>query len=372
LDDDAGDLSGSAYVFVRSGSNWAEQAKLTASDAAAGDNFGISVAISGDTAVVGAFGDNTDAGDLSGSAYVFVRPGSNWAEQAKLTASDAAASDSFGYSVAIDGDTAVVGAPNDSDAGYKSGSAYAFARSGSSWTEQAKLTAPDAAEFDEFGTSVAVSDDTAVVGAFGDSDAGNSSGSAYVFVRSGSSWTEQAKLTASDAAANDQFGFSVAISGDTAVAGAPNDNEAAFAAGAAYVLVNVTEADLLVSLDADRPTVRQGNLLTYTITVRNLGPNRAVNAVVEDVLSSGTTFVSASADHGGFTGPPPGQTGTVTWYPGDLPSGDQEAAQIRVTVIVRGRTTITNTATVSSETFDANPANNSASITVRVVPGGRR
>ncbi|HXG63632.1 MAG TPA: hypothetical protein VNO70_00905 [Blastocatellia bacterium] len=235
---------------------------------------------------------------------------------------------------------------------------------------ETKLTASDAASSDAFGFSVAISGDTVVVGAPFDETI---AGSAYVFVRSGSMWTEQSKLTASDAAEGDAFGNSVAISGDTVVVGAVADDTAAGSdTGSAYVFVNATEADLLLSLGVDKTEVRKGDLLTYTITVRNFGPNRAVNTVVNDVLSSGTTFVRAHANKGGFTAPPPGQTGTVTWYPGDLLNGDQEAAQIQVTVIVRGRTTITNTATVFSETFDPNMANNSASITTSVAPGGKK
>ena len=142
-------------------------------------------------------------------------------EVAKLTASDAAADDVFGNGfVSISGDTAVVGAYLNDDAGTDSGSAYVFVRNGTSWTQQAKLTASDAAAGDQFGFAVSISGDTAVVGAFGNDDAGSNSGSAYVFVRSGTSWTQQAKLTASDAAAGDGFGVPVSISGDTAVVGA--------------------------------------------------------------------------------------------------------------------------------------------------------
>jgi hypothetical protein len=171
---------GSAYVFTRSGSTWTQQAKLTASDAAAGDLFGDPVSVSGDTAVVGAYG-NDDAGSWSGSAYVFTRSGGVWTQQAKLTASDAAADDWFGISVSVSGDTAVVGSDWDDDAGRNSGSAYVFKRNGSTWTQQAKLTASDAAEGDWFGVSVSVWGDTAVVGSSFDDDAGLYSGSAYVF-----------------------------------------------------------------------------------------------------------------------------------------------------------------------------------------------
>jgi hypothetical protein len=198
---------------------WSEQQKLTASDAAWNDDFGTSVALSGDTAVVGAPFDD-DAGSASGSAYVFVRSGTRWSQQQKLTASDAAPNDDFGLAVALSGDTAVVGAENNS--------AYVFVRSGTRWSEQQKLTASDAAAGAGgfFGNSVAVSGDTAVVGAYADVDAGGDSGAAYVFVRSGTRWSEQQKLTASDAAAGIRFGNSVAVSGDTAVVGAYADDSA--------------------------------------------------------------------------------------------------------------------------------------------------
>jgi len=231
-DDDAGSFSGSAYVFVRSGTTWTEQAKLTASDPATLDFFGFSVSISGDTAIVGASGSVFGSGP--GFAYVFVRSGTTWTEQAKLTASDAAAGDFFGFSVSISGDTAIVGAHGNDDTGSNSGSAYVFVRSGTTWTEQAKLTASDAAAFDNFGFSVSISDDRAIVGARLDDDAGGNSGSAYIFDFDGTSWT-QTKLTASDAAAGDQFGRSVSISGDRAIVGALLDDDAGGNSGSAYI-----------------------------------------------------------------------------------------------------------------------------------------
>jgi FG-GAP repeat/Bacterial TSP3 repeat len=230
-DDDAGVSSGSAYVFVRTGLGWSQQAKLTAADSAASDFFGGSVAISGDTIVVGADGAD-DGGGSSGSAYVFVRSGTSWSQQAKLTAADAATADLFGGRVAIAGDIAVVSASADDDAGSESGSAYVFARSGSSWSQQAKLTASDAATGDYFGISVSVSGESIVVGAPGNDDAGWQSGSAYVYTRNGSLWSQQAKLTAADPAADDGFGLSVALSDETIVVGAPWKT---LAAGAAYV-----------------------------------------------------------------------------------------------------------------------------------------
>lgn len=231
LDDGlAGADQGSAYVHVRSGASWSVQAKLTSDDAAAGDLLGSAVSASGDYAVVGARG----ASSAAGAAYVFVRSGTVWTQQTKLTASDAAAGDAFGASAAIHGDTVVIGAPGASSA---AGAAYVFVRSGTVWTQQAKLTAGDAAAGDEFGGAAALSGNTAVVGAaMDDGAAGANQGSVYVFVRSGTVWSQQVKLTANDAAAGDQYGSSVGVDIDTAIVGAMMDDGAAGAdQGGAYL-----------------------------------------------------------------------------------------------------------------------------------------
>ncbi|MEX0785839.1 MAG: FG-GAP repeat protein [Dehalococcoidia bacterium] len=240
-DDDNGDDSGSAYVFQHSSGVWTEQAKLTASDFAARDLFGASVSVSGDTALVGALGDD-DNGSGSGSAYVFQDSGGVWSEQAKLTASDGAAFDTFGFSVSLSGDTALVSALLDDDNGADSGSAYVFQRSGGVWSEQAKVTASDGAAGDEFGYEVSLSGNTALVGAAEDDDNGDDSGSAYVFLRSGGVWSEQAKLTASDGAAGDEFGYAVSVSGDTALVGAYLDDDNGADSGSAYVYASLAPA----------------------------------------------------------------------------------------------------------------------------------
>lgn len=222
------DGKGSAYVFVRRGGMWVEQAKLVASDGAVDDRFGLSLSVSGDTAIIGASND-----DGRGSAYVYVRNSGVWTEQAKLTASDGALNDSFGYSVSLSGNTAVIGAYVDQDNGYSSGSAYIFVRTDGVWLEQAKLIASDAAANDNFGYSVSVSGETSIVGSYGNDDNGSASGSVYVYVRSNGVWTEQEKLTASDGSANDRFGQSVSLSGNTAVISSSGDNDR----GSAYVYI---------------------------------------------------------------------------------------------------------------------------------------
>ncbi|MBN2474704.1 MAG: hypothetical protein JXB62_08850, partial [Pirellulales bacterium] len=228
-------MSGSAYIFEFDGSQWVERQTLTASDAARGDQFGRSVAIRGNTAIVGAWRDD-DAGTSSGSVYVFEFDGSRWTEEQKLTASDATGSDYFGHSVAISGDTAIVGAYGNDDAGSGSGSAYVFQFDGSGWTEEQKLAASDAATGDRFGWSVAVNDGLAIVGAEWDADAGGYSGSAYVFQFDGGRWVQRQKLAASDAAAGDYFGNSVAVCGDTVIVGAMNADATGIDSGAAYRL----------------------------------------------------------------------------------------------------------------------------------------
>jgi hypothetical protein len=276
--------SGAAYVFVRSGTTWSQQAYLKASNTGIGDRFGAAVAVSGETVVIGAYQEDSNATGVNGNqsnnsvgnagaAYVFVRSGTTWSQQAYLKASNTNPSDSFGYSVAVSGDTVVVGAHGeDSNAtgvngnqgdnsATESGAAYVFVRSGTTWSQQAYLKASNTGVEDNFGTSVAVSGDTVVVGAEGeDSNAtginGNrgdnsaaESGAAYVFVRSGTTWSQQAYLKASNTGADDAFGISVAVSGDTLVVGArfearnatgvngnQGDNSAPFS-GAAYVFV---------------------------------------------------------------------------------------------------------------------------------------
>jgi|GEM_PF-2423013 len=233
-DDDNGDDSGSAYIFKRNGTDWIEEAKLLASDGAILDYFGCSVSISGDYAIIGAL-YNDDDGGSSGSAYIFTRSGTSWAEEAKLLASDGAMSDYFGCSVSIDGDYAIIGAYKDDDNGVNSGSAYIFKRSGTAWTQQAKLLASDGEMYDNFGCSVSIDSNYAVVGAEEDDDNGYASGSAYIFKRSGTAWTQQAKLLASDGAEYDLFGNFAAIDGDYAIIGAPGDDDNGYASGSAYV-----------------------------------------------------------------------------------------------------------------------------------------
>lgn len=249
---------GSVYVFVKPDSGWADviqTAKLTASDGEMNDWFGWAVAISGDAVVVGSRLGNVGANVDQGSAYVFVKPEGGWAacpvvngiphctETAKLIASDGAANDWFGSSVAIDGNTIVVGArADDVNANVNQGSAYVFVKPEGGWagnlTESAKLTASDGVANDALGEAAGISVDTVVVTApYHDIGVNGNQGSAYVFVKPGGGWagnlTESAKLSASDGSADDMFGWGAEISSDTVVVGAPSDDPN----GSAYVFV---------------------------------------------------------------------------------------------------------------------------------------
>lgn len=202
--------AGAAYIFRKDADGWQQIATLRASDGVEQDKFGESVSISGDTAIVGAQ-DDDDAVDSSGSAYVFREINGNWQQIAKLTADDAAENDRFGVSVAIDGQTAVIGTSANTDA------AYVFREVNGVWQQITKLTSPTPEPSHPFGNRVAIDGDTIVVTEplYGQDPAGE----AHVFQESAGLWQHVATLTASDARRYDYFGRSVAISNDTIVVG---------------------------------------------------------------------------------------------------------------------------------------------------------
>ena len=234
-DEDNGPKSGSAYVFVRSGGAWSQEAKLLPGDGQQEDHFGMAVGLSGDTAVVGAPRYVVNPGSGSGSAYVFVRSGTAWTQQAKLLPVPATPKLFFGRDVGASGETIVVGVPWDDAPGENSGSACVFVRSGTTWSQQGKLVASDGAPFDYFGSDVSLEGDRIAVGAYYDDDNGPYSGSAYSFVRSGSTWNQQAKLLPHDGETWDIFGDAVATEGDITVVGARWNDDHGGDSGSAYV-----------------------------------------------------------------------------------------------------------------------------------------
>ena len=250
--------AGAAYVFARSGTTWSQQAFLKASNAETYDTFGYALTISGETLAVGAFsedssaigGPNDNSAVMAGAVYVFIRSGTAWSQQAYLKGSNTEQFDLFGWSVAISGETLVVGARGEKSNGVggpgnnsanSAGAAYVFVRSGTTWSQQAYLKASNTETYDDFGWSVAVSGDTIVVGAAGEdsSSTGGQSdnstlnaGAAYVYVRSGTTWIQQAYLKSSTAASHSYFGEAASISGNNLVIGAEMEINTT---GAAYV-----------------------------------------------------------------------------------------------------------------------------------------
>ncbi|GAA5531468.1 FG-GAP repeat protein [Herpetosiphon gulosus] len=383
--DTAANQAGAAYVFVRNGTTWSQQAYLKASQVSAGDLFGFSVAVAGDTIVVSApYEDSSTMGvqnsatptvDEStlgaGGAYVFVRNGTTWSQQAYLKASQVSGTDLFGFSVAVSGNLVVVGSPNEDsstmgvqnsatptvdEALLDAGAAYVFVRNGTTWSqqaylkasqvsgtllhgivadrrlgEQAYLKASQVSGTDLFGASVAVSEETVVVGAYAEDSslAGvqNSAtptvdetvadaGAAYVFGRSGTTWSQQAYLKASQVSASDFFGYSVAVSEETVVVGAyaedsstmgvqnsatPTVDESASGAGAAYVFGRSgTTWSQQAYLKASQ--VSMGDLFGYSVAVS--GETVVVGAYAEDsstmgVQNSATPTVDESASGAG-------------------------------------------------------------------------
>lgn len=234
--DDKGEDAGAVVVFERIGFSWVQREILTAPDAMAGDAFGQSIALNDDYLVIGAPHDDGLAVD-TGGVYIYTRDGSGWRYHSKLTASDGAAGDLFGISVAIDDKTLLVGADLHDSAAENAGAVYAYVLQDNQWQQQAKLVASDAGKTDIFGVRVAISGDSALISARRDDidGIGMDAGSAYMFVRQGSHWKQQLKLTAPDAAADDRFGRGVALDGDTAIISAMNHDASGSDTGALYV-----------------------------------------------------------------------------------------------------------------------------------------
>ncbi len=345
--DNSASGAGAAFVFVRDGTTWSQQAYLKASNTGSGDQFGQSVGVSGNTVLVGARLEDSNATGIngnggnnqsinSGAVYVFVRSGAIWSQQAYLKASNTGSGDQFGSAVLISGDTVIIGAPNEDSASsadqnnnsvLDSGAVYVFTRTGTAWSQQAYLKAPNAESTDQFGRSLAISGSMLMVGAPNEdsgakevdgSQTDNSalnSGAAYVFVRMGTTWNHQTYLKASNTEASDFFGISVAISGDTVLAGAyqedsnatgSNGNEfdnSAESSGAAFIYAPPNTAPKIVAgslsriagnavLNSQIATVNDAedeeDKLTATI-------NGASSATVSGVTISGISISAAGS-----------------------------------------------------------------------------
>lgn len=252
-DDDMGAAAGAMYIFEHDGANWIETQKLLASNTNANARLGISLDLCGDTILAGASGDR-DNGDFAGAAHLFRYDGASWVEHQKLLASDGEADDRFGLGICLDGDVAVIGAPYDDD---RTGAAYVFTYDPESdeWIEEQKLVASDGEPEDDFG-SPCLDGNTIVVGAPNDdNENGVDAGAVYVFNHDGSMWVEAQRLLAPDGFFEQEFGRNPTIEGDVLVVGADEDDFHGHRAGAAYLFrFNGREwilAEKIVTSDGD-------------------------------------------------------------------------------------------------------------------------
>jgi len=238
--DGAQPLSGAAYVFERGPEGWLQTAKLAGSDGRPETCLGVSVALLDGTALVGdqCQGDATVI-PHQGSVYVFERSGTDWVEAGQLFASDPGRDDWFGGALAASGTRALIGALGNDVRGAESGSAYVFERGATAWSQTQQLIGSSTGAGDRFGTSVAIDADVAVVGADGDDDGGLGAGAVYVFEHVGASWAETRKLVAADAGAGQRFGSAVSLQGERMLVGAPLGQGGTTSSGAAYVFERV-------------------------------------------------------------------------------------------------------------------------------------
>jgi len=260
--------TGSAYIFKYNGTGWHQKEMLIPNDSGWGDNFGISVSLDGDTALIGSLSDNE-----KGSAYIFKYNGTKWNQEAKLIPSNSTNYLMFGYSVSLDGNTALIGAPGN----YKNtGSAFIFKYNGNLWVQQAKLNISSQAAYDHFGISVSIDGDTALIGET-DSDF------VYVFKRYGSKWNKEAKLYSSDDSSYKGFGCSVSIDEDTAFIGAENDRKNGSLSGAAYIYLRDKTNPYVKIINPKSAIYLAGKVITpyfFPVIVGNI----EIQATAEDDL----------------------------------------------------------------------------------------
>jgi hypothetical protein len=355
-DDDGAAFAGAVYIFARTGTTWTQQAYIKASNTGAGDRFGYSVALSGETLAVGAIGESSAAVGVNGNqsdnttgnagaVYIFVRSGTAWTQQAYIKASNTGLADLFGYSVALSGDTLGVGAIGEASAANgiggaqsdnsssNAGAVYIFARIGITWIQQAYVKASNTGTADNFGCSIVLSNDTLAVGAYGEDSAATAingnpadnsapdAGAVYVFVRVGITWSQQAYIKASNAGAGDSFGYSVALSANTLAVGAYSEDSAAtevngdqadngaLDSGAVYIFVYMgtswVQQAYVKASNAQKADFFGGAVALYgdTLAVGAFGEDSAatgVNGIQSDNSASGAGAIYVFVGTGGI------------------------------------------------------------------------
>lgn len=373
--------TGAAYIFRKSAGSWNQEAKLIGNDTMAGDKFGVSVGISESYAVVGADWHTGPGGVGSGAAYIFSLDGSTWKEEAQLVAKDAEAFDRFGGAVGIDGSTVIVGALESEE----NGAAYVFERSeeiGPTWTQMVKYVADansNSTDSDRFGSAVAVSGTTAVVGAFWDDGEKINGGAAYIYTRNASGWGSGTKIFAPDGATEeDRFGISVDVSGNTMIVGAYFDSDSGLWSGSAYIFAQLaidqwSYQEKVVWSQASAGqffgrgvSIWDSNVGPFTAVVGAPGANRSI--VVEGGLpttSTTTTKTSTSSSTSSATGT---SSSTVS-SSSSITSSSSVTSTTSMTSITETVTSLTSsstslTATTSTSSSVTRTTSTSSSVTL--------
>jgi len=354
-------VPGEVFVYQGGGDSWTLKATLSVSGLNGSDSFGTILDFDGQTIAVGAFGQDGS----KGAVYLYRKPSGGWSSKSHdvmLVAADGQANDFFGGSVAVDGDTVLVGANGDDDHGSKSGAAYVFVQTGSSWVQQAKLTASDAKAADNFGYSVDLAGNSAVIGASHFSD--DAADAIYFFTRSEGAWTEQGKITDPDAKTGSKFGLSVAIDSTATVvlAGAfgadAGPGRAEKNAGAAYLFELEAPVDLALVKQDDRDPVRVGESLTYTLLITNNGERDATGVTVSDTLPDEVSYLS---DDSGCS-----RNGQIITCNLGTVGKNGGKASVAITVSADSAGSIVNTATVSANEVEADSTDNTDSETTLI------
>jgi uncharacterized repeat protein (TIGR01451 family) len=399
--------NGSAYVFDFDGSDWNLTATLTAQDGTAGDRFGAAVSLDGDRVLIGADSDDAQGG-VAGSAYIFELQGGSWTEVAKLTAFDVNPISQLGFSVSLDGDIALVGAPGDNTNGIVSGAAYLFTDlGGGAWFQVGKLLASNGAQGDGLGVSVSLDNGMAAIGAMGGGDSGEgavyiysvsvgsanqldivspqgleagasfgetvtlvgnrflagapsadgnatSSGSAYVFEFDGSDWLESALITPTETATGDRFGHSVDLSGAVVAVGANTLNGLGTNSGAGFVFQE--SVDIALSSSGIPGTAIAGNDVTYQLTVTNNGPSAATNVMVDNIVTPATMVSSSTA----------ACTGGFPCNVGSLAAGESSVVMVTVRIPQDASSAVLIDADASSDQADSTAGNESVDAAILV------
>lgn len=358
-----GPIQGAAYVFTNAGGTWTQTAELSANDEANGDEFGWSVSLNGNTALIGSMLDNVNGNTNQGAAYLFTNSGGTWTQTQKLTADDGGSNDAFGSSVSLSGTTAIIGSPAAMTAGVPAGAAYVYENSGGTWSQTQKLMLDNSA-INAFGASVNLQGSTVLIGADATSGANFGSGATFIYTDQSGFWQQSQKLYASDGAANDAFGWSVAMNGNNILIGAFQATVAGNPDQGAAYFYGPANLDIAISAPA---AATQSNSYTSQIILTNVSGSTSPAATVTAMVPVEAAFVSATASQGSC-----GQaSGMVSCELGQIGgNGGMATASITLKPTGAGGDIIKNTGSIAWAVPDTNAATGTKILTPPIASDG--